>query len=96
MKKSFTSNIFVDDRDNREYKIKDIGSGVIWFMEDLAYNAKTKYTWTEANTACPTGWRLPSDADWGTLKSVWGSNRYSFGDGSAWSSSEYSTISAYR
>jgi len=25
------------------------------------------YTWTAAKTACPTGWHLPSRAEWGTL-----------------------------
>jgi len=61
---TFETNIFVDDRDNRKYKIKDIGGGIVWFMDDLAYNAKTQYTWTEAKEACPTGWRLPNNSDW--------------------------------
>jgi hypothetical protein len=50
-----TNNIFLDDRDNKEYKIKDIGNGIIWFLEDLAYGSKTQYTWAEAlnlSSAC--------------------------------------------
>jgi len=27
------------------------------------------YYWETAKTACPSGWRLPSDADWDQLKS---------------------------
>jgi trimeric autotransporter adhesin len=25
------------------------------------------YTWSQANSVCPTGWRLPNDGDWNTL-----------------------------
>lgn len=30
------------------------------------------YTWEEAQSVCPTGWRLPSDADWLALAQVGG------------------------
>jgi len=95
---SFKTNLFVDDRDNKEYKIKDIGSGVIWFMDNLAYNAKTQYSYSESRTACPSGWRLPSDADWETLKSVWAANKDDFTASSGtnnrwWSSTTYTNLS---
>ncbi len=99
---TFKTNIFVDDRDGREYKIKDIGNGVVWFMEDLAYNSKTKYTWTEAQTVCPSGWRLPSGADWITLDDVWETNRIDFLTISStgwywywWCSNQYNSSNAY-
>lgn len=30
------------------------------------------YSWEEAQTACPTGWRLPSDAEWLELAGLYG------------------------
>jgi uncharacterized protein (TIGR02145 family) len=30
------------------------------------------YNWEAARTACPPGWRLPSDEDWKTLERLWG------------------------
>lgn len=30
------------------------------------------YSWTEAQTACPDGWTLPSDADWVALGAAFG------------------------
>jgi len=74
----FETNIFIDDRDGRTYKIKDIGSSVIWFMEDLAYGGKTQYTMDEITSACPTGWRLPGNPDWQGLKNVWEENKTDF------------------
>jgi uncharacterized protein (TIGR02145 family) len=32
------------------------------------------YDWATANTVCPSGWHLPSDAEWTTLTSYVGSN----------------------
>jgi uncharacterized protein (TIGR02145 family) len=32
------------------------------------------YNWATANTVCPSGWHLPSDAEWSTLTSYVGSN----------------------
>ena len=30
------------------------------------------YTWEEANTLCPDGWRLPTDEDWKNLERALG------------------------
>ena len=30
------------------------------------------YTWTDAKSACPSGWHLPSDAEWATLEDAVG------------------------
>lgn len=70
--------VFVDARDGMKYNCTTIGK-TDWFRENLAYAAKGKaffdseamskvagrfYTWTDAKSACPMGWRLPSQQDW--------------------------------
>lgn len=57
-------------------------AGLDWFRNNLAYtgagvayeNAEVTsyvlgryYTWEEAQTACPEGWRLPTDEEWAVL-----------------------------
>ena len=64
-----------------EYYFKHIGE-LDWFRNNLAWtgagiayeNADVTsfplgryYTWDEALTACPDGWRLPTDAEWDAL-----------------------------
>lgn len=68
---------FVDARDGKSYYYTTI-NGTDWMRQNLAwegagtaYKAEpaindifgTYYTWEEAQTACPEGWRLPNDAD---------------------------------
>lgn len=72
---------FVDTRDNVEYYASSLSSGG-WMIQNLAwagdgypyadseamnYIAGRYYNWDEATTACPTGWKLPSDADFVAL-----------------------------
>ena len=64
-----------------EYYYTHIGD-LDWFRNNLAwtgaglayedasitsYPLGRYYTWDEAMTACPKGWRLPTDAEWATL-----------------------------
>ena len=73
--------IFRDSRDGKSYWCTAIG-GKDWFRENLAcsgtgcpYSEDTHmeqvlgnyYSWNEAQTACPDGWRLPDSADWSDL-----------------------------
>lgn len=72
---------FKDERDGKSYFYKKIGDRE-WFSRNLAWKGAglsfqncevmdaiygRYYTWTEAQTACPAGWRVPSDEDWFAL-----------------------------
>jgi uncharacterized protein (TIGR02145 family) len=74
-------NTFTDTRDGKVYKTIVSGSQT-WMAENLAFIANSGareydkslasvygilYTWNSANSACPVGWHLPSDADWAKL-----------------------------
>lgn len=44
------------------------GSGVPYMdSEVMSYPLGRYYTWNEAQTACPSGWRLPTAAEWAAL-----------------------------
>ena len=61
-------NTFIDPRDNSRYRIRHIGNQT-WLVQDLSYQ-QVKYTWRDAGTVCPNGWRLPGNADWQLLKTT--------------------------
>jgi uncharacterized protein (TIGR02145 family) len=78
---------FTDDRDDKSYKWVKIGQQY-WMAENLNYSASGSkcysnsdancttygrlYTWETAKTACPSGWHLPSNAEWTTLENFAG------------------------
>jgi len=77
---------FTDARDGRKYWITK-GGGLEWMEPNLAWTGKGKayycadamndlmgryYSWEEAQTACPEGWRLPTDEEWIKLAQEYG------------------------
>lgn len=75
------SLVFCDDRDGESYSIIVMGNQR-WMGENLRYNMPNSiissdstitdkgrlYDWNSAQTACPSGWHLPSDEEWSELE----------------------------
>lgn len=77
---------FTDERDGKTYYYTTIGDAR-WMRQNLAWEgagapfkdceAMTPifgryYTWEEAQSACPDGWRLPADEDWAAVAEIYG------------------------
>lgn len=76
---------FTDPRDLCTYHVTKVGD-TEWMRQNLAWKGLGTsfkgcsamdpifgryYTWEEAGSACPEGWRLPSDEDWAELASAY-------------------------
>lgn len=85
----YTTSYITDPRDSKKYYYTTI-AGRDWFIDNLAYEGAGKpfygssamvdifgifYTWEDAKSACPDGWRLPSNKDFLALhNSLTGAN----------------------
>ncbi|MDD3123435.1 MAG: FISUMP domain-containing protein [Candidatus Izemoplasmatales bacterium] len=62
-------------------------TGSSWCYDNNASNCTTYgrlYNWSTATSACPSGWHLPSDAEFTTLESTIGSARTAWMSTSGW------------
>ncbi len=85
----FVSDRFTDPRDGNVYRFIEI-AGKIWMGDNLKYTSSGSwcyddmaancgeygrlYTINAAKTACPAGWRLPSNQEWEELIAAVGTN----------------------
>ena len=85
---------FTDPRDRSIYYVTKVGNKE-WMRQNLVWKGLGTsfegceamdpifgrfYTWEEAGSACPEGWRLPSDSDWAELASAYAENAAGSGD----------------
>ena len=74
-----STSTFTDSRDQVIYKTQEI-NGLMWMLDNLQFKTDSSwcqkndpkscekygrlYTWEDAMSACPDGWRLPTQAEW--------------------------------
>ena len=66
---AYTGNDIQHITDNNEWKNNSDYDGWCYYKNNETYGKTygVLYQWEAAKTACPSGWHLPSDAEWTTL-----------------------------
>jgi len=80
--KTIKDGDLTDSRDGKKYRVAKIGTQT-WMGENMNYYASGSkcydndnancakygrlYNWADAKSVCPSGWHLPSDAEWNVL-----------------------------
>jgi len=104
-----TIGFIKDIRDNQSYKWVQIGNQK-WLAENLNYKTSNSkcygnkesncnkygrlYDWNDAINVCPTGWRLPSKADWKQLTTTVNNNQNSIRSEQGWLNNKNGTNSS--
>ena len=83
---------YIEKIGNNDYKVYDYGSGIgTWMVENSKEGTSSAqsypsqgtngyyYTWAQAAGACPSGWHLPSQAEWNSLVTWVNNNKTSEG-----------------
>jgi len=84
----YYSGTFIDNRDGQIYKWVRLKDGKKWMSQNLNFEMSDSwcyddkpdncatygrlYTWHAALSACPGGWRLPTDDEWWEMSSYYG------------------------
>jgi uncharacterized protein (TIGR02145 family) len=79
----YITTTITDSRDHKTYKTQKVGK-LTWMFDNLSYEAPNSwcyseknggcdvrlYSYSDAENICPAGWRLPTAAEWDSLRTT--------------------------
>jgi uncharacterized protein (TIGR02145 family) len=79
----YITTTITDSRDHKTYKTQKVGK-LTWMFDNLSYEASNSwcyseknggcdvrlYSYSDAENICPAGWRLPTAAEWDSLRTT--------------------------